>query len=129
VGDSTREARIDDGARRLGARGLRLRVDGAVEQTERLRLVDPDSLGVRTNETADENVCWQTRKCARFELLDRGSRNFRGGGDVADRQRSVFASSTQAVSKMLVIHGVGNLQNRLVDEFSLTFLDSYCLKT
>ncbi len=41
--------------------------DGAIEQAQRLGVVDPDRLRVRANETANENVRWQTRKSARFE--------------------------------------------------------------
>ena len=56
----------------------RSRVDRAIEQAERLRVLDADGLRVRANEAANENVCGQTRKRSRFEKLERGARHLRG---------------------------------------------------
>ena len=105
-----------------------LRVDRAIEQAQRTRLVDADRLRVRANETAHENVRRQTRKSARL----RAARSRIAEPSSMQRRRQ---SSTLALRE----RGGGSFQSarhpwsrsisspRLVDEFSLTFLDSYCL--
>ena len=72
---------------------------------------DSDGLGIRSNEAAHEHMRRQTAQRSRFQQLDRRAWNLRRCRNVTDRERFFFSRASEAVSKVLVVHGVGTLQS------------------
>src|SRR5450631_248690 len=53
----------------------------------------------------------QTAQRSRFQQLDRRTWNLRRCRNVTNRERFFFSRAAEAVSKVLVVHGVGTLQS------------------
>ena len=69
-------------------------------------IVDAYGLGVRTDESANEDMRRQSGQRSRLEHLDRRPRHLRGCRNIPDGQRPFFTGAAKAASKVLVVQGV-----------------------